>query len=855
MTYAAQSRARHEASLKQDAYELMAEAEQNQRVDSRDHPFLAMASNKGWITEPDRRHNLKIILNPPDDSWWPKIGEGKQSRHCTHLYRVLRPDMKDMNRVARRNMDKWEDLARLIVKGLGYGSKENVTSAFWHCSKSQGVAANWQARAGSWGNEGPPPGFGNIAIKLDIWQWFADGEMPPGAIIDLSDGPAQKRFFNKPDEEFSMSNSFFRVAMENATKQKEVLVCWRGEVPLKYCTVVDLNSGIEVGPLQPLLDHARASNGSLVKQIGEPKYCDKDPQNVFLPADEPHNKATEEPIQMQRKPSPTQKKAPAPKRKLTDRIHTEEHTQATEEPQAQVQRTTSPTPKKAPAPKMKLPDKLQTEEGFILAQRPTRNDVFLATPHATVTITPSENKSHCKAAADASHTRGIHIVNGNVHTEIGHLYRFDTKDPEPSENKAVEADNASLDQKGACKRNRTSSPKPATLPLTRVVNAQNEHVPIVPDAVIDSDAQKGSDKRLKLESREQRSRKQSTGIVPPQHEPIVLDLLPTDEAPDYFEVESYQARYPPVPVFHAPREASSSASSQPAYQPSIPKRSHNVIKTSRNESPSQPDSSTPPSLAQPDVQSEQESLEPEQWMALVEAVNMRKMKQIRLLKATYSSAKFEIIGKVHALEIEYDKNMSELTERVYKSHKDDLHKHDLSTVIDSNTSNNGFRKPIHNDQRLLTQELRSDKHFTYFRRSSQELLETHGKSLIDLGMAKVLELLPGSTLTKRAVDAALAKWPPPSRHNKCSQPLDLGTAKKAVYYLPILRDLGLMEVRKCERTGIVVIVNLVLQYSKYSTIQYSIYFATILVNTVGLRLFMITVFFCLCFVVRLFSQS
>ena len=113
----------------------------------------------------------------------------------------------------------------------------------------------------------------HVCIRIHAWDWYQSGDMPAGAIIDLSDDDAWKNFFKKPFKDLAIGDTWASQARKWALDQQEVLIKWRGEVPIEYCSVVDIRSGVDCGPLQLLLDHVKQMNGSLVKQIGQPKYC------------------------------------------------------------------------------------------------------------------------------------------------------------------------------------------------------------------------------------------------------------------------------------------------------------------------------------------------------------------------------------------------------------------------------------------------------------------------------------------------------------------------------------------------------------------------------------------------------
>ena len=107
--------------------------------------------------------------------WWPMTFDKKP---MTYLYRILRPDLDDLNIVghrARHLEHGGDDFACEVLKALGNGSNER--SPFWHASKSLWLAHEWRTKAEA--SNGVEPGGGKrVAIRIDIWQWYESGKMP-----------------------------------------------------------------------------------------------------------------------------------------------------------------------------------------------------------------------------------------------------------------------------------------------------------------------------------------------------------------------------------------------------------------------------------------------------------------------------------------------------------------------------------------------------------------------------------------------------------------------------------------------------------------------------------------------------
>ena len=99
------------------------------------------------------------------------------------------------------------------------------------------------------------------AFKIDLKAWLeneAHSQDPIIApIIDLSIQKAQLSFFGSSPAVYKdgYTEQEFCEAMRLANAAKEVLIKWRGDIPPKYFTVVNLyNENDEQGTLQELLN-------------------------------------------------------------------------------------------------------------------------------------------------------------------------------------------------------------------------------------------------------------------------------------------------------------------------------------------------------------------------------------------------------------------------------------------------------------------------------------------------------------------------------------------------------------------------------------------------------------------------
>jgi hypothetical protein len=101
-----------------------------------------------------------------------------------------------------------------------------------------------------------------VAAQIDIWAWYQSGDMPEGAIIDLSAPVPQRKFLlsSSPGmlgfESPTIADTDVQEAIRCTRLTREVLLCWRGMVPSKYFEVINVFNGEVLGKL----DDVRASS-------------------------------------------------------------------------------------------------------------------------------------------------------------------------------------------------------------------------------------------------------------------------------------------------------------------------------------------------------------------------------------------------------------------------------------------------------------------------------------------------------------------------------------------------------------------------------------------------------------------
>ena len=95
-----------------------------------------------------------------------------------------------------------------------------------------------------------------LIVTPDLWQWFQDEALSQDRIIDLSSQKAQRAFFSKGADGYGRRVSQNLHELQKALFAKEVLIKWRGCVPLKCCVVVDRTTQEEIVPLAEILPPA-----------------------------------------------------------------------------------------------------------------------------------------------------------------------------------------------------------------------------------------------------------------------------------------------------------------------------------------------------------------------------------------------------------------------------------------------------------------------------------------------------------------------------------------------------------------------------------------------------------------------
>ena len=184
--------------------------------------------------------------------WWPSDANNIPYTKC---YRAMRPDMDDFVWKLDRSIHSLPEDSRrmreLALRAVEHGSTER--SPFLHASWRKDQAHRWHLLAQQRGESQAH----QILVQIDIWGWYKyclssnDELLHKECIIDLSSDKAQHKFFDKIENPIDMTSH--GGALQQAKVSSEVLLKWRGAVPMHFFTVLDPTSGLALGPLLGLM--------------------------------------------------------------------------------------------------------------------------------------------------------------------------------------------------------------------------------------------------------------------------------------------------------------------------------------------------------------------------------------------------------------------------------------------------------------------------------------------------------------------------------------------------------------------------------------------------------------------------
>ena len=137
-----------------------------------------------------------------------------------------------------------------VLNAVAFGSQPRFRSPFLHTSLSLQNARSWMVLGRE--NRGEDPKQQMMA-KIDLWAWYQAGGLTEDMVIDLSAQPRQAAFFGKPPGEFGewFEDNFHHI--RKAGVAKEILIKWRGAVPIQYFEIVDDCNSSHIGWLKDML--------------------------------------------------------------------------------------------------------------------------------------------------------------------------------------------------------------------------------------------------------------------------------------------------------------------------------------------------------------------------------------------------------------------------------------------------------------------------------------------------------------------------------------------------------------------------------------------------------------------------
>ena len=218
----------------------------------------ARAKANGWnFDQPEDYYGL-LLLEVPEDCiaaprWWPLTS---QLNHCRYLFVMMDnlPEyMRDTHKVKHiyddgklpRTIEFVQEVLRSVLHSVyvhNHQSFAKVDHAFLPTSTTIQAARELLSKAEEARGKQlrRREGVERVCLRIDIWAWFQSGTMPPAALIDLSSAIAQQMFYQDcTAAQFGIRDTDYDIACSWSIDYKEVLVKWRGEVPLKYIDVLD----------------------------------------------------------------------------------------------------------------------------------------------------------------------------------------------------------------------------------------------------------------------------------------------------------------------------------------------------------------------------------------------------------------------------------------------------------------------------------------------------------------------------------------------------------------------------------------------------------------------------------------
>ena len=116
---------------------------------------------------------------------------------------------------------------------------------------------------------------GAVMCKINIWEWYQSGQMPDVGVIDISNHKKLATVFKGGPAHCSkfVDDNFHHIA--KTYDCKEVLIKWRGLIPLEFFTVIDQSNGNDIGPLAWFIEKARLGPQLSQKRFNETMEAEK----------------------------------------------------------------------------------------------------------------------------------------------------------------------------------------------------------------------------------------------------------------------------------------------------------------------------------------------------------------------------------------------------------------------------------------------------------------------------------------------------------------------------------------------------------------------------------------------------
>ena len=238
----------------------------------------SQGARRGWA-ETEKCAPARHMVAPPWLRQLPGKQNGKRQTPRLTLFRAMRSDGQDLVAALAKFVESGMfaaegtvDWFRTVLRAVDCGSSE--ASPFVHFSTKIEGASRWHKLAEQARNEIPEK---QLLVELDLWEWTQLGELEgiaplgPDSIIDLSTKAAQADFLNSfPDWSGREKGRYEEVlrqyphALKKALDSSEVLVKWRGMVPIGCMHVIDTD-GRRSG--RSLLTHMLERNERVVEHV------------------------------------------------------------------------------------------------------------------------------------------------------------------------------------------------------------------------------------------------------------------------------------------------------------------------------------------------------------------------------------------------------------------------------------------------------------------------------------------------------------------------------------------------------------------------------------------------------------